>query len=276
MAETGPAAAGRPWDTGIGKSAVKGPWVVGSALVFIGLSALLLYALWQFWPPSALPGGTPPTESSVRFAWWTITLSRDKDIFIIVAIAGALGAMGHVLRSFFRYVGERGLLWSWMLSYFLTPFVGAILGTLVFILLRAGLITGGGATQTDPFGFAAVAALVGLFSAQASEKLKQVFETILLAPPAGGESVTAPTAIAPVIVAVRPPQGSVGDSVEIEGEGLEDVTKVLFGSVSSDAKFNGDAGVLETTVPNGASTSKLSVRVGNITADSGSTFEVIP
>jgi hypothetical protein len=43
------------------------------------------------------------------------------------------------------------------------PICRAIIGTLVFILLRAGLITGGGVAQSDPFGFAAVAALVGLF-----------------------------------------------------------------------------------------------------------------
>jgi hypothetical protein len=99
----------------------------------------------------------------VPFFWWSVSLSREKGFFVIVAIAGALGAMGHCLRSYFRYVGERNLLWNWTLSYFLIPFVGAIIGTLVFILLRAGLITGGGVAQSDPFGFAAVAALVGLF-----------------------------------------------------------------------------------------------------------------
>lgn len=274
MANESATAAGRPWDTGIGKSPVKAPWVIVGALALISLSALLLYSLWQFWPPSVAPGEPTPAETSVRFLWWSVSVSREKNFFIIVAIAGALGAMGHVLRSFFRYVGERNLVWSWMLSYFLIPLVGAIIGTLVFILLRAGLITGGGVAQSDPFGFAAVAALVGLFSSQASEKLKQIFETIFATPEAGGESVTAPTTIAPVIAAFKPPEGRVEDPVELEGDSLEEVEVVLFGSVPSGAAFDRDAGVLKTTVPAGASSAKLSVRVGNVIAESESVFKV--
>jgi hypothetical protein len=93
---------------------------------------------------------------------------------MVVALAGALGASLHSLRSASRYIGERYLFRSWLPFYVLLPFVGAILSTIVYLVLRAGLITGGSASQ-DPFGFAAVAALVGLFSSQAAEKLKEVF-----------------------------------------------------------------------------------------------------
>jgi len=272
--EPSTAAPGLPWDTGVGKSAVKAPWVIGSALILIGLAALLLYALWQFWPPSAATGSTPPMESSVQFFWWDLSVSRDKSFFIIVAIAGALGAMGHVLRSYFRYVGERSLIWSWMLSYFLIPFVGAIFGTLIFILLRAGLITGGGVAQTDPFGFAAVAALVGLFSSQAAEKLKLIFETIFATPQAASESVTTPSAVAAAIRSFTPPAGTPGTQVEIQGEALEGVTEVSFGPEISPATFDPDAGVLRTIVPPGATTAKLTVRVGNTTAESETVFHV--
>ncbi len=276
MARERTAEPGRPWDTGIGKSPVKGPWVIATAVVLIAMSGILLYALWQFWPPSLVPGEPVPASSSVRFLWSNISVSREKSFFVIVALAGALGAMGHVLRSFFRYVGERNLLWSWILSYFLIPLVGAIFGTLVFILLRAGLITGGGLAQSDPFGFAAVAGLVGLFSSQAAEKLKQIFETIFATPEAGGESVTAPMTLAPVIRSFSPRGGTAGTVVQIEGDGLEDVAEVLFGSTPSRAQFDRDGGVLATSVPTGASSSKLVVRVGNVTAESETVFEVTP
>jgi hypothetical protein len=276
MAEKQVPAAGRPWDTGVGKRAVTAPWVIAGTVFFAGVSVLLLHALWQFWPPSAPPGGTPPAESTAHFLWWDLPLSREKSFLVIVAIAGALGAMGHVLRSYFRYVGERSLLWSWMLSYLLMPLVGAIIGTLVYILLRAGLITGGGAAQGDPFGFAAVAALVGLFSAQAAEKLKEVFETIFAMPQAGSESVTTPTAHAPAIRTFRPPTGPVGTPVEMEGDSLEDVTEVRFGGVPSHAEFNPDTGILKATVPANASTGKLAVTVGNVTAESETVFQVTP
>jgi len=42
--------------------------------------------------------------------------------------------------------------------------------------------------QTSPFGFAALAALVGLFSEQAVLKLKEVAETVLEAPAPGEDS----------------------------------------------------------------------------------------
>lgn len=274
VAKTPSDTAGRPWDTGVGKSAVNGLWVIVGAILFVGISVLLLYSLWQFWPPSAPTGGTPPTQSTAHFLSWDFSLTREKNFLVIVAIAGALGAMGHVLRSYFRYVGERSLIWSWMLSYFLIPLVGAIFGTLVYILLRAGLITGGGAVQGDPFGFASVAALVGLFSAQAAEKLKQVFETIFAAPEPGGESVANPAPIAPTIRSFTPGKGTIGTNVHIEGDALEGVTEVRFGSSPSPAQFDHDAGVLATTVPAGAVTGKIMARVGNLTVESESVFQV--
>jgi hypothetical protein len=259
----------------VGKKAVGTASVIASAIVFAATSAFLLYALWQFWPPGApAVGANPPAESAARFLWWDLTMSREKSFFVIVAIAGALGAMAHVLRSFFRYVGERNLLRSWMVSYFLIPFVGAIIGTLIFIVLRAGLITGAGVAQSDPFGFAAVAGLVGLFSGQAAEKLKQVFETIFASPEAGAESVTAPRAVAPAIRAFSPAAGSVGTTVEIEGDALEDVKVVRFGDASAPATFDQDAGELTTTVPLEASSGKIAITLGNLTVVSDTVFEV--
>jgi hypothetical protein len=42
-------------------------------------------------------------------------------------------------------------------------------------------------SQTSPFGFAALSAMVGLFSEQAVLKLKQVAETILSKPESGAD-----------------------------------------------------------------------------------------
>jgi hypothetical protein len=56
-------------------------------------------------------------------------------------------------------------------------------------LLNGGLLALQATTsQTTPFAFAAVSALMGLFSEQAVTKLKQVFEQLFAPPPEGKDS----------------------------------------------------------------------------------------
>ena len=267
MAKTG-------WDTGVGKGAVNGGWVAVLGIGFAGLSVLLLYAVLAFWPPTPNPDVTPPPDYAPQFFSWQPTVSREQGLLLIVALAGGLGAMGHVLRSFSRYVGERHLVWSWVPSYLLTPLVGALFATITYILIRAGLITGSAATEGSAFGFVAVAALVGLFSAQAAAKLKDVFETIFAKVEAGKESIAA-AGEAPAIESFSPSSGRAGAEVEIAGSGLEEVTAVAFGGgVSADAAFDRATGTLRTKVPPGAESGPLAVTAGSATTTSEESFTV--
>jgi hypothetical protein len=109
-------------------------------------------------------------------------------MFLIVSLAGALGSVVHANRSFYTYVGERKLLFSWLLYYIILPFSGAILGLIFYIAVRGGLFAQSTAQQTSPFGFAAVAALVGLFSVQALAKLEEVANTVFTKPPERSDS----------------------------------------------------------------------------------------
>ena len=96
-----------------------------------------------------------------------------------MAIAGALGSLVHALRSLYWYVGHGELVLRWVPKYFLLPFEGAILGLVFYLVVRGGFLslqaTG---KDINPFAFAALAGLVGLFSEQALEKLKKVSETL--------------------------------------------------------------------------------------------------
>ncbi|MGH9631444.1 MAG: hypothetical protein ACRD7E_24330, partial [Bryobacteraceae bacterium] len=70
---------------------------------------------------------------------------------------------------------------SWAWWYFLRPWIGAALALVVYFVIRAGLITGAGEAATanlNPYGIASLAALSGMFSRQATEKLKDVFENV--------------------------------------------------------------------------------------------------
>lgn len=180
-----------PKRTEVGASLV-GP--VGIALITVYLilvSILLLYSLVQFWPPAAPAAGSAPTPSPVAFLFWTFSVSDEVRLIFIVAMAGALGSLVHALRSLYWYVGNRELVFSWLVKYILLPFVGSTLGLVFYFVIRGGFFSPEATIeQTSPFGFAGLGALVGMFSEQAVLKLKEVAETLLTKPEAGKDSVT--------------------------------------------------------------------------------------
>lgn len=112
----------------------------------------------------------------------------DSVLLRIVLLAGALGGLLHGIRSFVWYVGNRELRWSWVPTYLTLPIVGALLATVMYLLVRAGFVGFVGPTSPSPYGFAAASALVGLFSQPAILKLKEVAETLFKRPEEGADS----------------------------------------------------------------------------------------
>jgi hypothetical protein len=152
-------------------------------------SILLLYGLVQLWPSSISAEKSAPLTSPVTFLLWTFCISDEVRLLLIVALAGALGGLVHALRSFYWYVGNRVLVRSWLAMYVLLPFVGATLGLVFYLVIRGGFFSPQATVeQTSPFGFAALAGLVGMFSQQAVLKLKQVVETLLTEAPKGEDA----------------------------------------------------------------------------------------
>jgi len=114
--------------------------ILGILLAAIALFAL--YGLWAFWPASPPPTGAAPPTAKFSYFNWQLSLTRDQQFFVIVALAGVIGAMLHGLRSLSRYIGERYLFRSWIPYYILLPLVGAILATIVYVVLRPGSCPG--------------------------------------------------------------------------------------------------------------------------------------
>src|SRR5262245_26286477 len=110
-------------DTGVGNKGVSGPWIAVFIVLFAVLTILGVYAVLALWPPSLAEGATDTTSRLTPFGI-NAELTREQNFLLMVAVLGAIGAMAHVIRSFFKYVGERQLLWSWIPSYLLTPIVG--------------------------------------------------------------------------------------------------------------------------------------------------------
>ena len=193
-------------------------------LYFVILSLLTFYVLIATWPVV-----NPTVQGQfldARLFWYLkVSASPDSRLFITVVAAGALGSLVHCLTSFADYVGNRSLNQSWVWYLVLRTPIGIALALLFYLVLRGGLIAptlpqnvqqgvGQGlptATLINPYGLAAVAAMAGMFSKQATDKLSEVFDSLFHTsnPPSRADPLTATK---PVISSAEPaePQGQRG------------------------------------------------------------------
>jgi hypothetical protein len=202
-----------------GESHVGARSILLLLLLVVGLAALSLYGLWAWWPAEARGRGVPAPSKTVHFFGIDRKTSRESLFFVMVAFAGALGAVVHSLRSLVIYIGNRELRWSWIPFYVVRPVLGAALATLLYVVLRAGLFSPSSSSrQASPYGFAAVAALAGLFSDQAIEKLKKVAEELFEKLPAGKDAITLlPVAQTGEATAIQPTTATVVGTVNPRG-----------------------------------------------------------
>jgi hypothetical protein len=151
------------------------PRIVGGFTV--GAMILLLVAVFY------LLGGTRGTGASEN----VVTLSGDRTLTaeyhltLIVLLAGMLGACVHVATSFADYVGNGQYKSNWQWWYLLRPFIGGAVALIFYMLIRGGMLSlasGDGTGLPSAFGMAAMAALAGMFSKQATDKLDDVFDTL--------------------------------------------------------------------------------------------------
>lgn len=113
---------------------------------------------------------------------WVRAYSLDVRLMLVMLVAGALGSAVYSARAFAFHVGQGTYKTSWTWWYFLRLPMGMALALLMYLVLKAGLITGNvaldqtAADNVNIFGFAALAALTGMFSNQAYEKLKESYD----------------------------------------------------------------------------------------------------
>src|SRR4029453_15407929 len=140
--------------------------------------------------PVSTPTPTPSAERSpIAIFGWKFEIWDEVRLLLIVILAGALGSLVHTVRSVYWYIGNRTLKWSWLAKYILQPFAGSALAVIFYVVVRGGFFSPQTTfANTSPFGFAALAAMVGLFSEQAVLKLKRVAETVLERPAPGADA----------------------------------------------------------------------------------------
>jgi hypothetical protein len=214
---------------------------IGITLITIYLVAVTIvvfHSLIVLWPPNREVAGAIAAPASLcadgqrkaELFWiFELCLSDEERLFLIVMFAGALGGLAHSLRSFYWYAGNRKLVLSWAGFYVTLPVLGATMATVFYVVVRGGFFSPQSEiSDTSPFGFAAMAALIGMFTEQASEKLKEITETLFSKAPTGKDQAE-PTRAAPAVSAVSPVQGTSTDRVTITGSGFAQGATVTFG-----------------------------------------------
>jgi IPT/TIG domain-containing protein len=179
------------------------------------------------------------------FGWCGCLYDEDR-LLMIVLLAGALGSLIHGLRSFVFYVGSRRAVWSWGAYYIALPFIGAGLAFIFYLVIRGGFFsTGATVENTSPVGFAALAALIGMFTEQAVQKLRKISDSVLAPPEKGKDHISGPK-----ITSISPPQGPPAglNEVKIAGENFSTPVKVTFGAVDAPVKAS-SSGLITATVP---------------------------
>ena len=157
-------------------------WGVAVTIVTIIAAALAIYVLVTCWGPVVGVAGVSgkPTIPTIRMfgkSWANPTVDT---LYVVVVLAmGAIGGSIHILTSAATYIGNNRFYKRWIPWYLVRMPVGMSLALILYMALRGGLLTASTSTaDINPYGIAAIAALGGLFSKQATDKLEQVFNTL--------------------------------------------------------------------------------------------------
>lgn len=174
-------------------------------------------------------------------------LRQYVQILLVVMVVGALGGLMHVFRSFYWYVGNRTLKNSWLLMYFLLPFNGAGLAVLFYLIVRGGFSTQTSATPSSVDWYAAMAALVGMFSEEALLKLRQIAGAFFTQAESGKDPAISTFKIS----ALTPKEGPIagGTPVKITGTGSAPGDQVTFGGAAATAISITNSKELSATTP---------------------------
>ncbi|PYQ67306.1 MAG: hypothetical protein DMF53_01885 [Acidobacteria bacterium] len=148
-------------------------------------------------------------------------------LFILVLLAGGIGASLHALRSLYWYTGNRKAVESWLLMYLLLPWTGALMATVFYLIISAGLMSPEQAS--NPLIAVGIAVLVGMFSREAGQKLEYIADALFTRASNGSDAGKDSQATLQV-VAVDPPAGKTagGDKVTVKGIGFSGQPTVLF------------------------------------------------
>jgi hypothetical protein len=210
-----------------------------------------------------------PTVSLFR-GWLVLTHSVEVRLLLIALLAGALGSYIHAATSFADYVGNRKLSGNWVWWYLLRPFIGMSLALIFYFVVRGGFISpSAGGADMNPFGIAAMAGLVGMFSKNAIDKLNEVFTSLF---GSKGDDKRGDKLQSPTIASIKPNKGPLAGqtAVTITGSGFLPKARVTIGGkAAAGIVVNGDGKTIAAITPPGDAAVAVDVEIINENAQKG-------
>ena len=250
---------------------IRRAWLLALAYVLLAIGAgVMLFKIWPPtpWPgdqdfgsvalaraykecgyptplptPSSSPGPAnnssekkePPAAAiPIRFVGqMCLNTTFDERLILLVIVAGMLGSFVHASTSLADYIGNNNFSRNWSWFYLLRPFIGMALALVFYFVIRGGfLTTSGGAKDINPYGIAALAGLVGMFSKQATDKLSEVFSTLFRSAPGEGDDKRKDSLAGdklPTLEAISPTEvkaGSTRQSIIVTGSEFSEGSKL--------------------------------------------------
>lgn len=275
----------------------KGGRIMALGFGLLALAFLLVYLFLILWPSGLSPNATGDSLHTVYFLpaqRAPFTISLDVRIILMVMMAGGLGSFIHAATSFGDYVGNEKLTTNWSWWYVLRPFIGMILAIIFYLVIRGGFLSAGTeAGKINPFGIAALAALVGIFSKQAIDKLDEVFNTLFRTASDGGDAKRKDNLLNPIPNVTEIDPQSVEPKTEnviviVKGTGFVEGAVIRVNGVNRETQFSNNTqltakllpedvaeeGEVEVTVfnpgPGGGTSIPLKLKIAAGTADTGS------
>ncbi len=148
-------------------------------IYFVLLVPTTLYFLIATWPVSST--GIDPGQVEYFHGWLTISLCLETRVLLLVILSGILGAFIHFGTSYIFFAGRNELLKNFTVWYILRPLIGAALAVITYFVFRGVLFSADtDLSNINLYGMLAIAGLVGMFSKQAIEKLRQVFDDLFM------------------------------------------------------------------------------------------------
>lgn len=154
---------------------------IGGGLLTITL--LLMTQLLAIWPAVMAATAVSPKKpqainTPLLFGLADITFEPQVALIAMVLMVGALGAIVGGSRRFLYFATRDELTKRDEWSYLIRPMQGAALAVIVYFTLRGGYLGQDQNAPVNPYGIAALSALVGLFTRHAVSKLTDVFDTV--------------------------------------------------------------------------------------------------
>lgn len=219
---------------------------LGLGLYLLILPLLLTCLLVAIWPSPFTPQGT--TIAQLR-SLWNFTDQVEVRLLAIVLVSGALGSAITAARSYanFHGLGRYEANWTWW--YLMKVPIGMGLALFLYMVVRGGLFSaslsqpGAVMDSANPFGFAALGALAGMFAKEASDKLEEIFKAVF-------RTAEKPIVARPKINGLEPAAKRVQDTdlaLQVTGSGFDAQSVVKVGGKPRNSEFKG-AGLLFVTL----------------------------